>query len=98
MKRTFVFLFTLLFVSGTTAYAADKIVTLEVKGMSCPICAGAVEKQVKKVPGVKSVKIHLSKGQAVIVADESVSNESLTKAVEESGFTAGDIEKLEVKK
>lgn len=98
MKCIFSLLFLLSVASGPIALAADKTVTLEVKGMSCPICAGAVEKQVKKVPGVKSVKIHLSKGRAVIIADESVSNESLEKAVEEAGFTPGDIEKLEVKK
>jgi len=91
-------IFLILFLISTAAFAADKTLTLQVKGLSCPICAGAVEKQMKKISGVKSVKIHLSKGQATIIADESVPNESLLSAVEEAGFTAGDIEKVEVSK
>ena len=84
--------------NGMNAFAGEKIVTLEVKGLSCPICAGSLEKQIKKISGVRSVKIHLSKGRVTIVTDESVLNESLTKAVEEAGFTAGDIKKVEVAK
>lgn len=97
MRHIFIFAFFSI-MSGMNAFAGEKTVTLEVKGLSCPICAGAVEKQMKKVSGVKSVKMHLSKGQATVVADESVPNESLTKAVEDAGFTAGDIKKVEVSK
>lgn len=80
------------------AFAADKTITVQVKGLSCPICAGAVEKQIKKIPGVKSVKIHLSQGRATVVADETVPNEKFIEAVTEAGFTPGDIEKVESSK
>lgn len=94
----FLLLFSFGLAGSVPSFAAEKIMSLEVKGMSCPICAGAVERQIRRIPGVKNVQIHLSQGKATVVADESVTTEHLRKAVEEAGFTPGDIEKSEVSK
>lgn len=78
-----------------TAWAADRTVTLKVKGMSCPLCAGAVEKQLRKIPDVRNVKVHLSKAMATVVADESVADERIFEAVREAGFTPEDIQSVD---
>lgn len=69
-------------------------VTLWVKGMSCPLCASNVEKQLLRVSGVTRVRIDLGSG-AVRVALRPGANPSeaeLRAAVRASGFTLDRID------
>lgn len=49
-----------------SALAEDSKVTLIVTGMTCAKSVAGVEKALKKVEGVKSTKVSLAKGQAVV--------------------------------
>jgi mercuric ion binding protein len=76
--------------TAMTAWAGDKTVELNVKGMSCEACPPAVSGAFKGVKGVKACNVDLKIGKASVIADESVKNEDLVKAVADAGhgFTA----------
>lgn len=67
----------------------------KVNGMSCPMCAKNIEKQVKKIMGVTGVEIDLGTGQVKVTyaagfrADKKV----LTKAIEDAGFSVVEIKR-----
>lgn len=69
-------------------------VKIEVKGLACPFCAFGMEKELKKVAGVKNVEIELKKGLAFISVpkNQRPTSENLEKIVTEAGFTVGEIE------
>lgn len=68
-------------------------VTLVVHGMSCPLCANNVDKQLLDVPGVSAVQVDMSNGRvAVALAPEAgVSRKQLADAVHRSGFTLAEV-------
>lgn len=63
--------------------------TLVVHGMSCPLCANNVDKQLMEVRGVRDVKVDMSSGEvSVALADaDRPSTADLKRAVDGSGFT-----------
>jgi copper chaperone CopZ len=63
---------------------SDKPVVLKVSGMSCSACAKTVEKEAKKIEGVKTVKVSHPKGEAEITYDpEKTSAEAIAKKISE---------------
>lgn len=70
------------------------IATLYVKGLSCPLCANNIDKQLARVPGVRNVAVDLGAGKVTlsVSADQPPSREQLAKAVDASGFTLDRIE------
>ena len=61
--------------------------TYEVKGMTCVICKGNVEKALKNTKGVSECKVNLLENEALVNYDpESVSEEQLAKAVKDAGY------------
>lgn len=84
-----ILLLTLIFCVGVTAADKNKSVTLSVSGMTCESCANTVEKALKKVDGVKEVKVNLSgKTATVVLASTKATTASLIKAVSDAGFSA----------
>jgi copper chaperone CopZ len=63
--------------------------TLIVHGLSCPLCATNVDKQLRALPGVRSVKVNLGNGEIGVSFSPAgaPTNDQLAKAVTESGFT-----------
>lgn len=59
---------------------------LEITGMKCEGCAGAVEAALRGVEGVKESEVALEEGRASVVADEPVELAELVRAVEEAGY------------
>ena len=51
------------------AQTTDKPVVLKVSGMSCGVCAKTVEKEARKIDGVKAAKVSQPKGEAEITYD-----------------------------
>lgn len=79
------------FGSATAAQQPDKttkICTLKVDGMACGACAARVEKEAKKIEGVKTVKVSQPKGAAEISYDPTrTSPEAIAKKLsKETGF------------
>ena len=59
---------------------------LMIGGMSCEHCVRSVTQAIEKVDGVKSVKVSLKKGNAVIKG-EDIDIEAVKKAVTEAGYS-----------
>ena len=72
---------------------------LYVKGMSCPLCANNIDKQLLRVRGVQRVSVDL--GTGLVLAKLAPANpptrEQLAGAIAESGFTLDRIEMPEPK-
>ncbi len=64
----------------------SKQIELKVTGMSCGHCEMRVKKALESVKGVKSVKADHKKGIAIVQADDSVTKDSLIKAVNATGL------------
>ncbi len=67
--------------------------TIQVDGLSCPFCAYGLEKNLKKVNGIETVKIDMKTGKATVTiqANTDVTDKSLRQAIKKAGFTARDI-------
>ena len=76
------------------AWAEVSEITVFVGGLSCPFCTYGVEKKLKAVDGVESVKVHLKSGTATLILAEGKvpTPEEIRRAVKKAGFTAGKIE------
>ncbi len=56
-----------------------------VAGMTCAHCVAAVTEEVEQVAGVERVEVELEGGR-LVVAGESVDDDSIRAAVEEAGY------------
>ena len=63
------------------------ITEYKISGMHCAACAAAVERTVKRVPGVETGSVNLAT-EHLRVRGENVLPESIRAAVEKAGFTA----------
>ncbi|MCL4822004.1 MAG: heavy metal translocating P-type ATPase [Vicinamibacteria bacterium] len=62
-------------------------VTLPVEGMTCAACVGAVERSLRKVPGVADASVNLVLGRAHVVFDAAVTAPpTLVAAIREAGY------------
>lgn len=67
----------------------EEQVQLSLRGMSCASCAGLIERNLKKVPGVKSANVNFAAEKARVVYDNSsTSVEALIASVERAGYKA----------
>jgi mercuric ion binding protein len=73
--------------ASSTAFAAEKTVTLEVKNMYCAECPFIVRKSLEAVPGVsKAVVSFKDKTAAVTYNDTRADIAALTRATTEAGY------------
>lgn len=88
---------TLTLALAVPSFGALRKVDQSVFGMDCAPCAYGVEKGLKKLDGVKDVKVSLNKGDAVIELkrDNKINMEEIRKVITNGGFTPKDA-KVEV--
>ena len=61
---------------------------IPIAGMTCGGCVASVNRVLKAVPGVKSVEVSLTPGQAKVTYDENAApRAALEKAIRDAGFT-----------
>lgn len=85
--------------SSSAAVAADpgpitgSSATLIVHGMSCPLCANNVDKQLMAIPGVESVNVDMGSGEVkvALATQPRVTRAQLARAVDASGFTLMEV-------
>ncbi len=65
-----------------------KILTMNIRGMTCASCVQRVEKALLAVPGVIHADVNLATAQANVQAFESVSAQELIQAVQRAGYQA----------
>ena len=62
---------------------------LRAEGFSCPSCVTKIEKQVGRLDGVDSVKVHFATARIEVDHDaERTSVEDVVAAVKKAGYTA----------
>ena len=65
--------------------------TLKIEGMMCQHCVAHVTKALQGVEGVENVEVNLKKKTAVVSSQTELSNEVLTKAIVDAGYTVKKI-------
>lgn len=88
-------LFTLFLIAPTTVDAQKKKgdkdeFTVMVDGLGCPFCAYGLEKKIKKLKGIKKVKIDMEKAMMTFnyPAEKALTLEDVKKQVDAAGYTA----------
>lgn len=66
-----------------------KIVSVE--GMMCQHCAAHVKKALESVPGVAAAEVSLEAKEAAVALSADVSDEVLSAAVKDAGYTVTGI-------
>ncbi len=70
-----------------SAWASPQVVTLNVPGMTCPVCPITVKKALEKVQGVSKVDVRFEKKQVLVTFDDAKTNtDALVKATTNAGF------------
>ena len=64
-----------------------KKLIVDIKGMHCSSCEILIERNLKKLPGVREVKVKAANEQAEISCDNDVTLEELQAAVKSDGYT-----------
>lgn len=61
----------------------------DIEGLTCPFCSFGAEKQLKKVEGVREVKVDVDEGTATLIAksDQSLDVEKIPRAIKAAGFS-----------
>ena len=73
--------------------AAKKEIMIPISGMTCAVCAKAVEKAVGKLPGVQEVSVNFASEKAKVIYDSSVVRISAIKdAINKAGYKALEIQ------
>ena len=67
------------------ARAGERIVTLEVGGMTCTGCATKVQGELAAVDGVSAVEVRLAQDKAFVVCSPSVEDTTLLSAIRRAG-------------
>lgn len=60
--------------------------TLQLEGMTCGHCVASVTKELNKVAGVTDVSVDLESQSATIQAEDAVSQDQLSAAIDEAGY------------
>lgn len=77
---------------GTDVVTGPGTTTLRVAGMDCADEVAAIERALKPVPGVKSVRVNLMGGTVAIGHEESVTTAIMIDAIGKAGLRASALE------
>ena len=87
MKYLIAVTFALGLIGASSAFAADKTVTLAVQNMYCVACPHTVKASLQAVPGVKTVSVSYKEKTAVVTFDDARTNvQALTTATTNAGY------------
>lgn len=79
--------FTLCLLASSTAFGAEKTVTLVVKNMYCAACPHTVKASLQAVQGVSKVTVSYKDKTAVVTFDDAKTDvEALTTATTHAGY------------
>ena len=80
--------------AAPSAFAAQRVATLDVTGMNCAACPITVKKSLTKVAGVIRAEVSYEKRQATVTFDDTQTTlDKLTRATTDAGYpsTAKDV-------
>lgn len=67
-------------------------IMIKIEGMSCGMCESHINDTIRRQFAVKKVSSSHSKGQTEIIAENTLDEEALRKAIGEAGYTVVSIE------
>ena len=67
------------------ARSGQKVVALEVGGMTCSACAAKIQTELSAVSGVTTAEVRVKERRAYVVCDKTVADSALTTAVTRAG-------------
>lgn len=74
-------------------------ITIKVEGMKCGMCEAHVCDVIRKaVPSAKKVKATRARDEATFLSEVEVDKEALSRAIEDMGYTVGDVIKQPYKR
>ena len=74
-------------IASSSAFAAEKTVTLAVQNMHCASCPHTVKASLQAVPGVTNVVVSVEDKTAVVTFDDSKAQvDALVKATTNAGY------------
>lgn len=80
---------TMSYATVATIPAANSVVALDVRGMTCGACAGEIESELRKVPGVVRADVSFERRRAEVwLSAAQPKVQSLIAAVEQAGYRA----------
>ena len=93
MKRLAVLIVTMLLAPAEIFAASQSVVVVEIKDMSCPVCAQTISKQLQaSVPGVEKAEVSLRKKQATVILAPGREPDvaRIKQVITDAGFEAGN--------
>ena len=91
IKKIVITAITLILISGYCVEAAEQNVIMEIEGLTCPLCPIAVKKALSNIDGVRDITVSLDEEKAWLIALDSVTDETLSNAVKNSGPYKGRV-------
>ncbi|NOX32418.1 MAG: heavy-metal-associated domain-containing protein [Deltaproteobacteria bacterium] len=85
MKHLLIIIVLMLAMIPVHTIAAEQKVELEITGMTCSLCTVAVKKSLSKIDGITDIKVSYKDEKAWFVADDSITDEVLIKAIKKAG-------------
>ena len=79
---------------GALPLLADRIATIEVEGMTCPLCTVAIKRSLKHTSGVLKAKVKLNTRKATVRYADDLNETKLLEAIKKAGYR-GKILKIE---
>ncbi|MGH6836579.1 MAG: mercury resistance system periplasmic binding protein MerP [Methylocella sp.] len=74
-------------IASSSAFAAEKTITLAVQHMTCAACPGTVKASLQRVPGVTNVVVSAEDKTAVVTYDDSKAGvDALVTATTNAGY------------
>lgn len=95
MVRYFVFSFAPSALCGELTMA-EQTIKFTISGMHCVNCAMTIERRLKDLKGIKSVRVNFSSATGIVTYDSNVTNKSsITKYVKDIGYIAKEQVRLD---
>lgn len=75
---------------STNSTIGDKRIDLIIGGMHCASCAAIIQRNVKKLPGIKEINVNFAAEKAKVIFDNSLVNENqIIEQIKKAGYQAG---------
>lgn len=58
-----------------------------VEGMTCTHCAGAVDREIRRIAGVEDVRVDVAAGTVTVASATALPDADVAAAVDEAGYT-----------
>jgi len=75
----------------TFSLFANKIATIKIEGMTCPLCTVAIKRSLKHTEGVTKAKVRLNTQIATVEYRDDINESKLLEAIKRAGGYRGEI-------